>query len=306
MQGNKYANTVQTIAVIGCGDMGSGVGAALVRAGYDVVTDLSGRSDHSRLLAEAAGMRDVGSLEAAVADSDLLLSILPPAAAEDFSSSVLAAMGALGRSPVFAECNAIAPEKMESIAEGFDAASRVCVDVGIVGRPPREGSELATRFYVSGPERGVITSLEVPGILMIDMGDAIGAASAIKMVYASLNKGIDALLTAVLLAAQSLGVRSKLMEELGRSQTVALARMESRIPYLAATAERFAPEMREIAATFDAAGVTPAFHEGAAWIYERLATTPLAEETRATLPEQRSLEEAMSIFASVLARPDDE
>ena len=40
-----------TIAVLGTGDMGSAVGGAFVQAGYRVVTDLSGRSRHSRTLA---------------------------------------------------------------------------------------------------------------------------------------------------------------------------------------------------------------------------------------------------------------
>ncbi len=282
--------------------MGSGVAAAFVRAGFDVITDLSDRSAHSRALAAAAGTRDVGSIAAIVQSADVLLSIVPPAAAADFAEAALRAMLDTGRAPIFAECNAISPDKMRKVAEPFEAAGRICIDVGIVGRPPGRDDGLATRFYVAGPARRRLLDLDVAGIHCIDMGEEIGAASAIKMVYASLNKGIDALMTAVLLAAESLGVRSKLLEELGRSQTVVLSRMEKRIPYLAATAERFAPEMREIAATFEAAGVTPAFHEGAAWLYEGLAKTPLAAETRATLPAQRSLEEAIEIFSAVIER----
>jgi hypothetical protein len=68
-----------------------------------------------------------------------------------------------------------------------------------------------------------------------------------KMAYAALNKGTDALHAAVLLAAERLGVRPALMLELELSQKEALARMQARVPYLAATAERFAGEMAEIA-----------------------------------------------------------
>lgn len=302
MSGHGRQPAGRTIAVVGAGDMGSGVGRALVDAGFDVVTCLTGRSAHSRALADGARMRDVGSLASLVETADLVLSILPPAAATSFAAAVLEAMQARARYPVFADCNAVSPATMRSIAAPFTRAGAVCIDVGIVGRPPRGENALATRIYVAGPDREIVTGLEVPGLQMIDMGPDIGRASAIKMVYASLNKGIDALLTAVLLAARSLGVHAEFMEELGRSQTVALARMESRVPYLAATAERFAPEMREIAATYSDAGVTPAFHEGAAWIYEQLSRTPLAAETRASLPERRSLEEALAVFAAVLER----
>jgi hypothetical protein len=47
------------------------------------------------------------------------------------------------------------------------------------------------------------------------------------------------------------------------------------------------------------ARVTPLFHEGAEWLYATLARTPLAGETRATLPEHRSLDEALEIFCAV-------
>jgi hypothetical protein len=136
---------------------------------------------------------------------------------------------------------------------------------------------------------------------MLDMGEEIGRASAIKMAYAALNKGTDALYAAVLLAAEQLGVRPELMAELELSQQEALARMNARVPYLAATAERFAGEMAEIAATYEAAGVTPLFHRGAEWLYATLATTPLAQETRATLPRARSLDEALEVFKAALA-----
>jgi hypothetical protein len=57
--------------------------------------------------------------------------------------------------------------------------------------------------------------------------------------------------------------------------------------------------MREIAATYRDAGVTPKFHEGAEWVYARLAATPLAAETRATLPAQRTLDEALELYCAV-------
>jgi 3-hydroxyisobutyrate dehydrogenase-like beta-hydroxyacid dehydrogenase len=291
---------ITTIGVIGAGDMGSGVAAALRRAGLDVVTDLSRRSGHSRQLAEAAGMRDLGSIDAVVDAADLILSILPPAAAVAFAESTLRAMRKRGRSIPFADCNAVAPEKLKRMATPYRDANIAFVDVGIVGRPPKAGGTGATRFYVSGPSRRLVTDLAVAGLRMIDMGDQLGRASAIKMAYASLNKGIDALLTTVLLAADAMGVRAKLIDELGGSQKEVLARIENRVPYLAATAERFAPEMHEIAATFEHAGVTPAFHQGAAWLYAMLAESTLASETRATLPAHRTLDDALAAFAAAL------
>jgi 3-hydroxyisobutyrate dehydrogenase-like beta-hydroxyacid dehydrogenase len=293
---------IERIGVVGAGDMGSGVARALARSGFTVLTDLSGRSAATHQLAREAGMRDLGSLEQLARESDLLLSIVPPAAAREFAARALAAITATGADTLFADCNAVSPATLASIAASFISARARFVDVGIVGRPPGVGRDIATRFYVSGAERGALGGLAVDGVQMIDMGEALGRASAIKMAYAGLNKGLDALLAAVLLASERLGVRPELMEELGRSQAPVLARMKRRVPYLAATAERFVPEMREIAATFEAAGVTPCFHEGAASIYDTLAETPLARETRATLPAHRSLGEALAVFAAALEK----
>lgn len=292
-----------TIGVVGTGDMGSAVGGALVRAGYRVVTAGKMRSAQSRALAAAEGIEDLGSLDAVVRGVALLLSIVPPASATTFAAEVAGAMRAAGVRPVFVECNAVAPATVRAIERALAPCGAAFVDVGIVGRGPRAGAE-RTRFYVSGAARAAVLELECPDLELVDMGPEVGAASALKMTYAALNKGTDALLTAVLLAAERLGVREPLMRELAGSQREALARMRSRVPFLAATAARYAPEMAEIAATYESVGVTPAFHRGAEWLYALLATTPLAAETRADLPRERSLDEALAVFAAALPRGD--
>jgi 3-hydroxyisobutyrate dehydrogenase-like beta-hydroxyacid dehydrogenase len=287
--------------VIGTGDMGSAVGGALVRAGYRVVTAGEGRSAHSLRLAAEAGIEDVGTLEAAVAAAPLLLSIVPPAAATTLAASAAGAMRAAGVRPVFADCNAVAPQTVLAIERALEPIGAPFVDVGIVGRGPGVGRE-PTRFYVSGAQRSAVLGLEVAGIELIDLGDAVGTASALKMAYSALNKGTDALLTAVLLAAERLGVRPALMRELRFSQAEALERMEARVPFLGATAKRFAPEMAEIARTYESVGVTPQFHRGAEWLYALIGTTPFANETRATQPKQRSLDEALAVLTAALER----
>ena len=142
--------------------------------------------------------------------------------------------------------------------------------------------------------------LDVPGISFFDMGRDIGLASSMKMSYASLNKGVDALLTTVLIRAVQLDVYDELMTELNASQSALVERMRRSTPFLAAAAQRYVPEMREIAQTFSGAGTTPAFHDGAAWLYGLLAQSELASETRADLPRERSLEDALEVFARAL------
>jgi 3-hydroxyisobutyrate dehydrogenase-like beta-hydroxyacid dehydrogenase len=289
------------IAVIGTGDMGHAVGGALVRAGYRVVTAGAGRSELTLRLAREAGIEDVGSLEAAVAAAGLVLSIVPPAAATTFAADAAGAMISAGVRPVFADCNAVAPATVKAIERALRTTGAPFVDVGIVGRGPAVGRE-PTRFYVSGEARAAVLALRTAEIELHDLGSEVGRASAMKMAYSALNKGTDALLTAVLLAAARLGVLEPLLEELRFSQVEALERMEARVPFLGATAKRYAPEMAEIARTYESVGVTPQFHRAAEWLYALYATTPFAAESRATQPKERSLDEALAVLTAAVQR----
>jgi len=206
---------------------------------------------------------------------------------------------ATGARPVFVDCNAVAPATVRAVERALAATGTPFADCGIVGRGPGPDGE-RTRLFVSGPARAALLGLMVEEVELIDLGAEVGTASAIKMAYSALNKGTDALLTAVLLAAERLGVRAPLMRELEQSQAQMLARMRARVPFLGATARRFAPEMAEIAKTYESVGVTPQFHRGAEWLYALVATTPLAAETRATQPKSRSLDEALAVYMAAL------
>jgi len=292
-----YTVAMRCIGIIGSGDMGSGVAAAFVAAGFQVISDLSERSAHSRRLAEQAGTTDAGSLAAVLSAAEIVLSIVPPAQAQTVAEQV-AAHGRLNG--IFADCNAVAPANVIAFLEQLSSNGTRVIDVGIVGSPPQRASTRGTRFYVAGADAAQLLALDVSGVSFIDMGAEVGRASAIKMMYASLNKGVDALLTAVALTAMQLDVDKALFVELEASQPQLFARMQRSIPFLAAAAQRYVPEMHEIAATWSAAGTTGDFHAGAAWLYDVLSHSELATETRADLPAERSLEEALGIFHATL------
>jgi 3-hydroxyisobutyrate dehydrogenase-like beta-hydroxyacid dehydrogenase len=280
--------------------MGSAIGAVLLAVGYRVVTTLAERSPGSRHLAQAAGFEDLATLEQVISESDILLAILPPASARSFACQAAAIIESQGNRLVYADCNAVSPGTLTRIASLFAAGPAEFIDIGIVGPPPRDPAAPATRFYVAGRNRHRLLAMAVPGIQMVDMGDSPGRASAIKMCYAAMNKGVDALFANLLLASRRLGVETELIAEFGMSQTESLRRMQRRIPFLAAAAGRYVGEMEEIAATFDSAGVSGDFYRGAAWLYQVLAASSLALETRADLPAERSLDAALAEFQAVL------
>jgi 3-hydroxyisobutyrate dehydrogenase-like beta-hydroxyacid dehydrogenase len=302
----------ETVAVLSPGDMGHAVGAFLNAGGRRIVTSLAGRSEATRARAARAGFEDLASIERVVALADLILSILPPSDAEAlagrFAESVASASGA---APVFVDCNAVSPATAKRMAGVVAASGAVFLDGGLIGAPPGRGSR-GTRLYLSGPsaqdlevlERPASGDREAPELLVRVIGEEIGRASGLKMVYAALTKGTMTLHTAVLVTAHRLGLYSELTSELGESQQQALARMGV-IPFLPADAGRWIGEMEEIASTFDDVGVTPAFHEAAAEIFRALAATPFAEETRETLDRSRTLEDTIRVLARAENDPAD-
>ena len=285
------------VAILMPGDMGHGVGQALIARGHEVTTALDGRSGHTRMLAERAGITDRGSVQEAVADADLILSILPPDRAVAQAESVAEVMIRTGARPAYADCNAISPMTMTKVADALPDDATV-IDCGIIGLNPIKTPP--TRFYVSGPDCSALEALNSDAIRVEKISEEIGRASALKMVYAAGTKGVWTLQTALLLTAARQGVLDPLLSELGYSQNANLDAMRSRIPFIPADAERWVPEMEEIAATFADAGVTDGFHKGAAEVFRILAKTPFAKETRETLDRSRTLEQALAEYVKHL------
>ena len=284
-----------TIAILSPGSMGSAVGQVLRESGYDVVTNLDGRSERTRVLAEEAGFRAVSGIDSIVEEADLVMSILVPSEAISVAREAAAAMKRTGASPAYADCNAVSPDTARELGGIIEAAGGRFIDAGIIGGPPGSGSP--PRFYASGPHEAVIGELDGKGIIVPLLGGDVGRASAIKMCYASLTKGVSALQTAALVAAYRLGLSSELEEEMSSSQANVLAQMQSVIG-LPGKAFRWVGEMEEIAATFESVGVTGNFHHGAAEIFRMVADSPLGDERPETIDPNRTLQETVEVFAA--------
>ena len=89
-----------------------------------------------------------------------------------------------------------------------------------------------------------------------------------KMVSPAYTKGTTALLAAILGVAEKEGVRNILESQWGQAFT---EQTHQRITGNAAKAWRFEGEMREIAATFENAGLPGGFHSAAAEVFEKLS-----------------------------------
>lgn len=290
---------LDTVALLSPGDMGEGVAASIIGQGIDVITVLAGRSDETRMRAERAGIRDVADLETLVSEADLVMSIMPPERAESIAADVAAAMKATGKTPPFADMNAIAPTTAQRIAAVMAGAGADYIDGGIIGWAPFK-SKSDTKLYVSGPQAGLMDALDGNGKKVIQLGDEIGRASAVKMIYASVTKGTDSLLTAAYTAAEALGIREVLEHEW---QGDVLDRMSRRVSALPADAGRWIGEMEQIAETYASVGVTANYHKGAADMYRLLNSTPFGAESRETMDKSRTMQDSVKVYVQHLNAP---
>jgi 3-hydroxyisobutyrate dehydrogenase-like beta-hydroxyacid dehydrogenase len=273
---------IQTVGLLSPGDMGHSIGNVLRHGGLRVITCLRGRSSRSATLAQEAGIEDVPDDETLVRQADVLLSVLPPDQALDIAKRVAQAVRATGAALLFADCNAISPKTARQVADVVEPAGIRMVDVGIIGNPPEPGPP-KTRLYASGRYAGEFAELIEHGLDVRVMGEQIGQASGIKMCYASLTKGLNALATELLTAGRLMDVEAPLLAELESSQPQLFAWINRQVPSMPPKAYRWVGEMLEIAATYEDLGLTPRILQGAADMFTLVEQTPLGEET----PEHR-------------------
>jgi 3-hydroxyisobutyrate dehydrogenase-like beta-hydroxyacid dehydrogenase len=243
------------------------VAACAREAGARVVWSSAGRGSATRERAAGAGLEDVGSLRDLVAASDVIVSVCPPESALDVARDVAAA----GFARMYVDGNAVSPATAREIGGVIEAAGATFIDGGIIGPPPRKRG--TTRLYVSGAGAAQTKALFGDSALEVIVLDApAGAASAVKMAYASWTKGTSALILSVRALAAIEGVEEALLAEWRTSQPQLLKRAEDAATGSAPKAWRFVGEMNEIAATFAAAGLPDGFHVAAAEIWRRLSS----------------------------------
>lgn len=269
---------IETVGIMTPGDMGHAIGQRLGEAGIRVVTNLEGRSERSRSLARKAGIEDLGSDTALLTDCDVIFSIMPPDQAAGFISRMAKAAGSLGAKPkaLIADLNAVAPSTARQLQATAEAAGIGFLDGGIIGGPPYPGRP-SPRIYLSGPGADAFTVLS-PTLDIRPLGDEIGAASALKMCFATLTKGVQALAIQSFVTAELEGVGPAFRAELEGAQANLLRSLTGSLPGMPPKAYRWVGEMEEIAKTYGDAGLTPKTFEGVADVYRFVESTPLGKE----------------------------
>jgi 3-hydroxyisobutyrate dehydrogenase-like beta-hydroxyacid dehydrogenase len=258
------------VGLIGAGEMGSAVAARLRARGVRVVTSLEGRSKESAARIERAGVDVVADARAVAQGSAFVLSIVPPGQALAVARAFVPVLYELDAKPVYVDCNAVSPTTLRAIGEVIAASRAPFVDVGIIGGPPKADYD-GPRFYASGPHADRFSQLGEYGLSVHVMDGPIGVASALKMCYASLTKGLMGIGSAMLAAASRHGIGDVLDRELAHSQPMLREWLGRQVPTIGGKAYRWVAEMEEIADFSCDQPAVEAIYHGLARYYRSLA-----------------------------------
>jgi len=259
------------IVVIAAGEMGAAIGQRLRLRGADVRTSLKGRSDATIARAKAAGLVAIEDDAKLVADADFVLSVMPPGEAKNLAARLAPVLTALPRKPVFADCNAVAPETVRDIATVVAPTGCVFADIGIVGGPPPKEGDGSPRLYVSGEGARRALALKDFGLDLRLVEGGIGEASAVKMGYACLTKGTQAIGASMMLGTMRNNVAPTVREALADSLPDIFGYVGKQMPRMFPKAYRWIAEMEEISKFLAADPGASQMLAGAARLYEQIA-----------------------------------
>ena len=269
---------IKTTAIQSPGDMGHAIGRLLVEGGYKVVSALEGRSKRTKTLSREAGIEDIGDIDNLFDSVDVILSIMRPDKAIEFIETLANKAELYSSRPILVDLNAISPETGKNAAQKASSVGLRFIDGGIIGGPPQEPKNDSPRLYVSGPNTEELISLNATGLDFRSLGNEIGSASAIKMSYAAMTKGLTAIAINSMIIAKLEGVEDAFAEELNFSQPNLFNHMEKWLPDMCPKAYRWVGEMEEIAKTFNDNDLSEKLFHGVAETYSIVEKSILGKE----------------------------
>lgn len=233
------------VAIIGAGQMGAAIGGLLQSNGVEVVIDLDGRSSASIQSAENHQLRS-GHLEEIVS-AGIVLSIVPPGEADKVADRVIGMLRRVDARPLFVDCNALSPLTKRNMNDRICSAGAQFQDAVIIGLPPGRGDSSGPVLFTSGKHNTTIQKLRTFGLVVKSLDGKVGSASALKMSFGGINKGLTALVAAMVSQARRTDSETRICEELCELMPILSSRFAKSVPQMYPKAHRWVAEMNEIA-----------------------------------------------------------
>lgn len=277
------------LGLIGYGEVGSGLGFGLRKAGlervaaYDIAAFEGTFSGLIQSRAGEAGVTLVRAPEDLARAADYLIVAVPGsqcvAAAESFS-------GVLDARHVYVDIGSATPSVKRRVGEVLAAGGAQVADGGIMGSPLVDGHRVPIKG--SGPAAQAFAEALTPWGMRFDVvSDVLGAGSGIKIVRSVVMKGLEALFVECALGASRYGIEDAVFASIAEFMD-ARPFMET-VQFLLRTdaihAARRAEEASMSAQALEEVGVEPVMTRSTAQVLQRTAEMGLKERFNGIVPD---------------------
>jgi len=260
---------------------------------YDLLFEQPGNA--KRLECEALGVHPAASAAEAVRAADIVISAVTADQVMQAAESVLAA---ILPGQYFLDINSAAPFRKAAAAQPLAGKGVAVVDVAVMA--PVHPKLHRTPLLLSGPgAAGIAPVLAALGMELEVVSDRLGDASTIKMVRSIAIKGIESVAMECMVAAVKFGIEDRVVPSISEYlagkdfATLASHVMERVVVH----GRRRAAEMREVAATLEAAGLSHFLPAATAAHQQWVADQDLAADFAGSVPK-----DGRAIAAALLAR----
>jgi 3-hydroxyisobutyrate dehydrogenase-like beta-hydroxyacid dehydrogenase len=181
---------------------------------------------------------------------------------------------------VFADLNLVEPATVRRIAADLAEVGVAVVDGGIAGDPPRPGH--APTVYLAGAARERLFFLRELGFPVKDLGDSVGAASAVKVCSAAVWQGCLPLIAEVAAVAETFGMLDVWLDDVATHQRLLAEWFVPALPVATAKAARWRDDMAVVARTLESAGASGMYHTAAGRLYGVMERLPVGPDNSTT------------------------
>ncbi|MDN5423397.1 MAG: DUF1932 domain-containing protein, partial [Chryseobacterium sp.] len=204
--------TQPVIAVLFPGDMGTQITKALINHNFKVITAGEGRSARTLDNIRNSGITDTQSLQNTVEQADVILSLTSPEGSLKMAETVISCLKTTSNRPLYVDLNSNTPVLASSIEQLFLSVDVPFVNGAVMGAS-KDVPDHAV-LVVSGIYRSIFIKLFAPVFKIKDAGEKTEAASAYKLLFSMVNKGMNALFFETMTAAAHFGILDELNESL--------------------------------------------------------------------------------------------
>jgi 3-hydroxyisobutyrate dehydrogenase-like beta-hydroxyacid dehydrogenase len=257
------------IAVLYPGDMGAALAAVLVARGYRVITALAGRGEKTAARCRELGLEVLASLADVIREANVVLSVVPPAAAEEMAAVYCELAKSAPVGALFVDVNSIGPELAGAIAARLHKTGVGFVDAAVNGLA--KNLTKSGTLLLSGGRADEVAKLFDGAVRVRVLGTEIGQASTMKMLLAGLSKGLCGLFAELALIAQRRGMLGEMLEASAQIYPGMMLVVDRMLPTYAQHAGRRATEMNELEETARNAGIEPCVIDAVRRLHEEMA-----------------------------------